>query len=181
MKTRKGDRASFDGDTFIQRLAKLVESLPAADEQQKNAAALDDIIHFLMDMRERIAKIPTQEDVRSVRLALNELSALFAKAQSNPVLAAAVGLRAPPLRSLTPVPSTEDIDDAKRAIAQFEQLPIDQLRLALDAKSAGQLKAVAAQLGVRSSQRISREALAHQIATKITNTRGYRSLRKEVD
>jgi hypothetical protein len=181
MKAKKGGPALFDADTFVQRLTELVESLPAADEQQKNVAALDDIIRFLSDLRERIAKIPTQEDSTSVRFALNELSALFAKARSNPVLAAAVGLRVTSTRSLGPVPSVEEIEDAKRAISQFEQLPIDQLRVALEGRTAGQLRALAAQLGVRSSQRISREVLAHQIATKITNTRGYRSLRKGVD
>jgi hypothetical protein len=180
MKLEKRGR-TFDADSFVQRLTKLVECLPTADEMQRNTAALDEIIRFLMNMRERIAKIPTREDATSVRLALEELSDLFTKAQSNPVLAAAVGLRAPPLRSPTPVLSTEDIEDAKRAIAQFERLPIDQLRLALEDKSTGELKALAAQLGIHSAHRISREALAHQIATKITNTRGYRSLRKDVD
>ena len=49
--------------------------------------------------------------------------------------------------------------------------------LALNELSARDLKAVASVMGVRSNQRTSRDALAHQIATKITNTRGYRSLR----
>jgi hypothetical protein len=63
------------------------------------------------------------------------------------------------------------------AIERFESLPIDQLRTALSELSGRDLKAVASLLGIRSSQRTSHDALSHQIATKITNTRGYLSLR----
>lgn len=177
MKEREGSRRTFDADGFVERLTQLVESLPSAEQQRRHAADLDAVIRFLADMKQRLASVPTQEEAKSIRLALDDLAALFAKAKSNPVLAAAVGLRTPLPRPLSQIPSDEDIENAKRAIAQFEELPIDQLRLALADKSLGELKALATELGLRSTKRTSHEALAHQIATRITNTRGYRSLR----
>jgi hypothetical protein len=112
-----------------------------------------------------------------MKRALDDLSALFEKAKANPILAAAIGMRTPPLRPSTRLPSAEEAENARRAIAQFDELPIDQLRLALASKNLSELKALATELGMRSTQRTSQEALAHQIATRITNTRGYRSLR----
>jgi hypothetical protein len=177
MKNRKGGEGSFDPARFVTGLTHLVESLPSADEQQKNAAALDAIIRFLMDMKERVAAIPTRDDTKATRLALGELSALFAKATANPLLAAAIGIRSPVSRQLNPPPSGEEIENAKRAIAQFNDLPIDQLRLAVEKMSLSELKALASELGIRSSERTSHEGLSHKIATRITNTRGYRTLR----
>jgi hypothetical protein len=178
MQEKNGGKGPFDPDEFVRHLGRLVESLPSSEEQHRNAAAIDAIIRFLVDMKQRLATVPTQEEAKSIRLALDGLSALFAKAKSNPVIAAAVGMRPPTLRPTTPVVSADDIENARRAIAQFDELPIDQLRLALADKSLSELKGLATELGLRSTKRTSHESLAHQIATRITNTRGYRSLRK---
>ena len=177
MKERRGGKGSFDADGFVKQLARLVEQLPSAADKQRSAATLDAVIQFLADVKERIVSIPTEDEAKSTKLALDELSALFERAKANPLLAAAIGIRTPVPRTSNTLPSGEEIESAKRAIAQFDELPIDQLRLALENKSLSELKALAMELGVRSTQRTSHEGLSHQIATRITNTRGYRSLR----
>ena len=101
--------------------------------------------------------------------------------KSSPILSAAAGMNVASPRSTVPVPSPDEIQNANLALARFESLPIDQLRVALGQMGLRELKAMATSIGVRSTQRMSQEALAHQIATKITNTRGYRSLRDGSD
>jgi hypothetical protein len=135
------------------------------------------MIRFLSDLKERVASLPTRDDAEAMRLALGDLSVLFAKAKTNPLLAAAIGMRTAPPRPLKLIPSSEGVEGAKRAIAQFDQLPIDQIRSALASKSLSELRALATELGIRSTQRTSHDGLCHQIATRVTNTRGYRSLR----
>ncbi|MGN8546461.1 hypothetical protein ACQPTN_17015 [Bradyrhizobium sp. 13971] len=177
MKERKSGRGSFDADGFVKLLAQLVETLPSIDEQEKSAAALDAMIRYLTDVKERVASMPTRDDTKAMKLTLEDLSALFAKAKANPLLAAAIGIRTLAPRPSTSLPSSEEVENAKRSIAQFDELPIDEIRSALANKNSVELKALATELGLRSTQRSSREGLCHQIATRITNTRGYRSLR----
>jgi hypothetical protein len=58
----------------------------------------------------------------------------------------------------------------------MESLLIDQIRSTLDKMTVRDLHTVASEMGVRATERSPREALVHQVSTKITNARGYRSL-----
>jgi hypothetical protein len=139
------------------------------------------LIQFLSNLKERFAAIPTRDDATGARKALDELASLFAQAKSNPVLGAAVGVSPARQRAKSSPVTSEEVDRAKLVMAQFESLPTDQLRAAVSELSGRDLKAVGNVLGIRSTQRTSHAALAHQIATKITNTRGYRNLRDGIE
>jgi hypothetical protein len=177
MARKIGRKDSFDSAKFAQRLGELVDALPSEANRQQIAQQLETLIEFLSGLRERLASIPTQEDAKAVRAALDQLGLLFTQMKSSPILSAAVGMSVASSRPTVPIANPEDIQNAKLAVARLESLPIDQLRVALGQMSSRELKAMAKSIGVRSTQRTSQEALAHQIATKITNTRGYRSLR----
>jgi hypothetical protein len=167
----------FDGDKFAQNLGALLDELPSESSRQQVVSQLEALIQFLSDLKARLALIPTREDAGAARKALDELAYLFAQAKSNSVLGAAVGIRTARQRAKPQTITSEEIEEAKSAIARFESLPTDQLRGSLSELSGRDLKAVANILGIRSTQRTSRDSLSHQIATKISNTRGYRSLR----
>jgi hypothetical protein len=174
---KKSRRDFFDAQKFAQTLGALIDTLPSEASRQRVVSQLELLIQFLTDLKGRLAAIPTQEDAIRVREALDDLAALFTQAKSNPVLGTAIGVSMAPQRAKPPTITAEEVERAKLVIARFEPLPIDQLRASLAEMSARDLKAVANVLGIRSTQRTSHDALSHQIATKITNTRGYRSLR----
>jgi hypothetical protein len=139
-------------------------------------AGLEALIQFLSELKTRLESIPTYQDAGAARTAVDGLTELFAEAKSNPMLGAAIGIKPAAPRQRPPTITSEEIGRAKSAIARFESLPIDEIRTALDEMSVRDLQGVANAIGIR-TQRLGRETLAHQVATKITNTRGYRSLR----
>jgi hypothetical protein len=176
-----GRKDSFDSAKFARSLGELIDALPSEANQQQMTLQLETLIEFLSGLRDRLASVPTQEDAKAARAALDQLGLLFTQAKSSPILSAAVGMNVASSRPTVPVANPEDIQNAKLAVARLESLSIDQLRVALDQMSLRELNAMAKSIGVRSTQRTSQAALAHQIATKITNTRGYRSLRDGSD
>jgi hypothetical protein len=178
---KKRNEGYFDGNKFAQDLGALLDGLPSESNRQQVVSQLQTLIQFLSDLKGRLAAIPTLEEATGARKAIDELASLFAQAKSNPVLGAAVGVSKARQRPKPPPVTSEEIDRAKLMMTRFESLPIDQLRTAVNDLSSRDLRAVASALGIRSSQRTSHAALAHQIATKISNTRGYRNLRDGVD
>jgi hypothetical protein len=177
MNGKKRSGGVFDGQKFTRKLAALLDDLPSESSKQQVISQLQALIQFLSDLKERLAAIPTRDDATGARKALDELASLFVQAKSSPVLGIAVGVSTTRQREKQPSITSEEIDQAKSMVGRLESLPIDQLRASLSGLSARDLKGVASILGIRSTQRTSRESLSHQIATKISNTRGYRSLR----
>ena len=177
MAGKKRVNAFFDAQKFTRVLSELVGTLPSEVDKQRILSQLETLILFLSDLKARIQNIPTQQDTSQVRNALQNLTTLFDQAKASPVLSSSLGIKATPPRVSPPTATTDEIDRAKAAIARFESLTIDEIRSSLGAMNSRDLQAVAVAIGVRTSQRTAREALVHQIATKITNTRGYRSLR----
>jgi hypothetical protein len=121
--------------------------------------------------------IPSQPDATGARAAIDRLDMLFAEAKSNPVVAAAVGVKPVASRPKRVPFSDADMERAKSALAKLEPLPIDELRTTLNQMAPRELQSVASAMGIRTTQRTAHDALVHQIATKFSNTRGYRSLR----
>jgi hypothetical protein len=135
------------------------------------------LIRFLSDLKTRLEGIPSHQDAGAARTAVDKLRALFVDATSNPILGAALGIKATEPRQKQPTITSDEVERAKSAIAQFDSLTIDEIRAALERMSVRELQNVASAIGVRATQRTARDTLVHQVATKITNTRGYRSLR----
>ncbi|HZT32770.1 MAG TPA: hypothetical protein VE999_01665 [Gemmataceae bacterium] len=171
----------FKAEKFVQSLRGLVESLPSESEKQQLSANLDMVIGFLSEIKKTVGSLPSQESAVSVQAAIDGLNSLFARARSSAPLAGALGLQ-PCDRKPKAVPVTEvDSERARALLEKLEKLPINDLRANLENSSATSprdLHAIAALLGIRSTQRSSRESLVHQIASKIANARGYEALRR---
>jgi hypothetical protein len=177
MATKKRSGAFFEAQQFTKCLGGLIDALPSDTDKQRIVSQLDVLIQFLSDLKTRLQSIPTHQDAGAARTAVEKLTELFVQAESNPVLGAAVGIKGARPRQKQPVvTSDEEIGRAKSAIAQFDSLPIDEVRAALETMSMRDLQGVANAIGIRAA-RAARGTLVHQVATKITNTRGYRSLR----
>jgi hypothetical protein len=177
MATKKGRSALFEAQKFAKSLGELIDSLPSDAGKQQIASQLEALIQFLITLKSRLEKIPTQQEAEAARMAVNRLQSLFAEAKSNPVIGAAIGIRTTAPRQKPPTITSEEIESAKLAVARFGSLPIDEIRAALEEMSVRDLQVVANAIGVRTTQRTARESLVHQVATRITNTRGYRALR----
>jgi hypothetical protein len=177
----RGKTDFFRAQKFTQSLRALLESLPSESEKQQIATELDLVIKFLTQVKESVGSLPSQESTGVLGSAIDRLDALFSRARASAPLAAALGLRRADHRAKS-LPLTEaDTERAKVLLERLEKLPIDELRASLEKTSETaprDLQAIAALMGIRSTQRSSREALAHQIATKIANAQGYEALRR---
>ena len=71
-----GRKDLFDATKFAQRLGELVDALPSEASRQQTARQLETLIEFLSSLRDRLARIPTQEDAKAVRAALDQLGLL---------------------------------------------------------------------------------------------------------
>jgi hypothetical protein len=167
----------LDGERFAKSLGELLDTLPSTSEKQHIISQLEVIIRFLGDVKDRLESIPTKQDASGARAALETLKSIAAETKSNPILGLVLGIKSTIARSAPAPISSEEIEQANLSLAQFEALPAEELRIALDRLDGRGLQAVADALGLKISRRTARVALVHQIATKITNRRGYRSLR----
>jgi hypothetical protein len=178
---QKRSRATFfEAEKFAKRLGELIDTLPTEEDRNRIASELDVLIQFLTTLKSHLQSVPTQQDALATRSAIDQLRSLFVHAKTNPFLASAFGIKAALPRPKAPAITPEEIERTNLAISKFDSLPIDELRSTLDKMSIRELKAVASAVGVRTSSRTAREALVQHVATKISNTRGYRSLRDGV-
>lgn len=176
----KSKRSSLSNKkAFLAGLRDLVSTLPSESEKQEVRSTFSELIAFLTSLRQTFDTIPSAEEMDETSKAIQKLDELFIKAENNPVVAKALGMPSKP-KARKPKSSIaeEDIAKAKNMIASLESLSIDEIRGQLQSEkySLSELRAMAPAVGIRSSSKLSREALAHQITMKIANYRGYRHL-----
>jgi hypothetical protein len=176
-KTRPKDRAT----RLLRGLQAALESLPSEQEKQQLVASLDQLRAFIDELRESVVSIPTGEGMGDAKAALEKLEHVYVKAASSPWLAATIGISPKRKASARPL-SDQEKEEGGRLAQRLENLPTEQVEAKLideEQYPARQLRAVAQAFGIRSTKGYSRESLAHQIAMKIANARGYRALRGE--
>lgn len=165
--------------SLVTKLRALVESLPSEGDREWVRESIDTVVGFLIEFREAFAKLPTQEDAASVRESLGKLNEFVMRAQNDPVFSTVLGFRTKARgQGSQAIARTVDATHAKALLEKLESLPVDEIRrmLETDQYTMSELRGVAAQVGIRSTGRLSRESLVHQIAMKIANFRGYRQL-----
>lgn len=164
---------------FLSGLQNLLKSLPTEAEKKEMQAQLGELVTFLTDLKNNAASLPSSEDSESVSRAIQQLDAALAKAQENPVVSKALGLSRPKAARPTLAPPSQDqLEKARSELQRLETLPVDDIRskLSSDDYSVQELMAIAHNLGIRHSKSPGRDSLAHQIAMKIANFRGYQQL-----
>ena len=179
---------TVDGRALVAALQAAMRALPTSQEKAELRRNVDELIKFLTDLRDSLDLIPAVEDASQAGKGIEALAALLARAESNVALASALGIdlagagdatskRRPRKRSPAdgqpPVP-------VGSVLEKLRQQPVDSIRRELedpDRHSSATLKAIAGELGIRGTAKLSRETMAHQISMKIANYRGYQRLR----
>ena len=173
-------KQSFKIRTFLTGLRQTLGALPTESEKEEIQASCTALIEFLSGLQKEVNSIPSAETMDGVRQTVRRLEDLLMKAETNPVLAAAIGLRRPlSARRSTPTMTEDEKIKAKTALTNLELLPIDEIRLKLadeGSYSVRELRAIASAIGIRSTKSLDRIGLVHRITTKIANYRGYQSL-----
>ncbi len=177
----KSRKAEFmKANVFLSRLKATVESLPTEEEKRAAQTRIAALTTFLQDLRAAVDSMPSIESAAQVHEALEWLQDLFRKAETNPVLAGlAPASRASGTSGHRAALTEWDVAKAKDDIDAFKSLPVDEIRAKIlneDGYPLRRVRAIAAALGIRATEKLSRESLAHQITTKIANYRGYESL-----
>lgn len=163
---------------IIDVLSELVRTLPTAEEKRQIHDALQAVIEFLRQAQKELDAIPSRDELRQLSEALYRLENILKLAEDNPLLARPLGFRP---KALIKAKSAErfSADEIKAVLKKFASMTIDQIRQYLTEDSdysRSHLRALGMGLGIRVQARMSREALANQITTRIANERGYNKL-----
>ena len=154
----------------------LLSGLPSAEEKLQIQSRISDLKRFIDDLDKSLASIPPIKDTTLVSEAIEKLAGLFMKAESNPTMGPLLGITPAGQRKLRrSEPLTEvQVSAARNQIQELNSLTIDEIRSRLNGEnySLADMRAIARALGMRPPQKLSREQFAHQIATKIANSRG---------
>lgn len=162
-------------------LREFANSLPTETEKLGLQHSITSIIDFLSGIQRVLTATPSRENTAGLEDAFRTLEGFAERAKSNPAIATVLGIPQP--RPARPKPTSytnEETAAARQLLAEMKALPIDRIRSRLQDEAATSLRllqAVASQLGIRSVQRMARDVLEHQIASRISNYRGYQDLR----
>lgn len=164
---------------FVQGLRSAVQSLPTDERRRELAQLLDALIAFLTDFRSAFNSLPTIDQSSALLDAVSRIQGHLEEAEKNPALADLFGLRSKGRSRLAQPRVTRDADlEAARLAEDLRSRSMDEIcgTLGSDRYGLPLLRALARQVGMRPAKGVKREALAHQIATKIVNFRGYETL-----
>jgi hypothetical protein len=177
----------FKMKAILSGLRNAVDALPTEAEKQEIESKCRHLVEFLSDLQKRVQSAPSDDQVASVKQAIQSLDEFFDRATHNPALASIVGLRPRPQtkpRLKQTTVTDEEKTAAKSMLAKLEKLPLDSMRAELENEAAyptRQLQSMGTILGIRAFKGLSREGLIHQISTRIANYRGDRILRGETE
>jgi len=176
-RSRKTELLKIKG--FLNRLEATIGTLPTETEKDEVKARIATLVDYLNAVSEAFQLLPSQETTSGLNETIERLRMLMAKAEENPVLSGlAPRKRRRPKKGKGPLTDSE-MEIAKTDVESFQTLPVDQIRNRLLAEgmySMARLRAIAAVLDIATTDKMTRESLAHQVATSIANLRGYKKL-----
>ncbi len=165
---------------FVVNIRQALNKLPSDVEKEELEAGCTTIIKFLADLKDNIANMPSAEELASVQQQIQRMEEFLDRAEHDPVLKAALGLRkSASKKHLSTIVTESDKEKARKALSAFDSIQLDEIRLKLGDESSysmRELRAIATEMGIKSIQRLSHVDLVHRITTKIANFRGYQSL-----
>lgn len=161
------------GGRLIASVEALFAGLPSPDERRDLAAAVDQLIRFLEELKASVDRLPA--DPAAVREALSKVAALLDTAERNSTLGSLVGVARPRGRTAKPTSALSRIE-AEARLAELGEMPEEEVRARLNTSPLPALRGMAQALGIPDA-RGSRESLANKIASKVVNAQGYRLLR----
>lgn len=165
--------------SLLAAISELAATLPSDAERTESIAAIRAVEEYLAGIREWLERLPTSENASDLRGALAKFDSLVERADSNPLISRVLGASPRSRPRKEPAAPSSSPETGKRLLAEMESFSIDQIRERLQTDpliTTQDLRSVAQLLQLRPSSRITREALAHQLTTRISNDRGYRML-----
>jgi DNA-binding transcriptional regulator YbjK len=165
----------FQPKMFLESLRTTLSTLPSTSEKQEIQETLTQLMDYLAHLQRTFHQLPTIEDTTEVTNAIKRLQELFAHAEANPTLAHVLGLkRSSTAERKKPVTREEETAKAMTMLKDLESLSIDEVRTKLEDETfpLSELRTMALLTEISDVEGINREALVHQIVTKIANVRG---------
>jgi len=164
---------------FIVNIQKALSNLPSQAEKDELEAGCTRLIEFLTHLKDNMANLPTIDEMASSQQQIQRIEDLLNKAENDPVLRTALGIRRPASKKPPRAVTESERQKAKKTLDAFNAMQIDDIRRRLgneEMYTIRELRAIANELGIKSILRLSRTDLVHTITTKIANFRGYQSL-----
>jgi DNA-binding transcriptional regulator YbjK len=168
-------QGQFQPKMFLESLRNTLSTLPSTSEKQEIQETLTQLMDYLANLQRTFHQLPTIEDTTEVTNAIKRLQELFAHAEANPILAHVLGLqRSSTAERKKPVTSEEETATARTMLKDFESLSIDEVRTKLEDETfpLSELRTMALLTDMSDVESLNREALVHQMVTKIANFRG---------
>lgn len=164
--------------TLIKGLNNLLNGLPSNSEKQEINKNFEELIAFFNTLRKNFNNVPSLEDMQEVKKNIDNIETILAQSETNPIIANALGIRLKSSLKSKPKITEEDINKAKNILKEIESLPVDKINSRLHDKniSLKEIRAISLELGIKSSDRLGKDKLIHQITNKIANYRGYKQL-----
>jgi hypothetical protein len=168
-------QGQFQPKMFLESLRHTLSTLPSTAEKQEIQETLTQLMDYLAHLQRVFHQLPTIEDTTEVTNAIKRLQELFAHAEANPTLAQALGFkRASTAERKKPVTSEAETATARAMLKDLESLSIEEVRTKLEDEtfSLSDLRTLALLTEMSDVESLNREALVHQMVTKIATFRG---------
>lgn len=169
-------------ESFLCKLADLVESLPTQESKDKTNRELVTLINFLSEFQEKMKDVPTIEETKEIASTIEKLVTFVKLADSDPFLSRSFGLSSQKVGGQFKRSSLTNTDRsrAKEIAGQIKDMSSQDLNKELSDKNAYKvifLKQIASEIGIKVDSRATRASIIEKISKKISNTRGYEYLR----
>lgn len=169
-------------ESFLCKLADLVESLPTQESKDKTNRELVTLINFLSEFQEKMKDVPTIEEAKEIASTIEKLVTFVKLADSDPFLSRCFGLSSQKVGGQFKRSSLTNADRsrAKEIAGQIKDMSSQDLNIELSDKNAYKvifLKQIASEIGIKVDSRATRASIIEKISKKISNTRGYEYLR----
>ena len=169
--------------SILDFLDQTIDRFPSDAERGQMIKSLDVIIGYFRDLREHVESLPLDHKQKEVLSAINIIRDFLQSAKENPPLAAALGLYfEKPMTSRKPRRQISQAEGEKifNELRQLTTEQIQQRLLDYRGASMGELRGLAAYLGIKEAEKISRQTLVDKIVKiGFANVRGYEILRSK--
>ena len=170
-------------DRFLSDLSALVEALPSPDAKARMDAELESLIEFLQNFRTTLSSLPTDDGVEHIASTIESVKDFVRIAEADPMMCRVLGLSdqaSPNGRPRRKATNAAGRDAARKALSELQDMPLHDVERVLTDRATYDvqaLKAVAAELGLRTPSKATRLSIIEKITKALANRQGYEYLR----
>lgn len=147
---------------------------------------LASLIEFLQNFRAKLNSLPTDDGAEQIASAIESIKDFVRIAEADPTMCRVLGLseRSKANGRIRHRAIVANDFDAAKALEELQRMPSQEVANTLaDRKmyKVDALKAIAAQLGLRTTSKATRLSIAEKVTKALANQRGYQLLREGGD